>query len=185
MRIVVFFMISIMALVMFLDESFVRRLTSEMVANSVNVKTKEISPLTIETQELVNDASINKYAIKALSLIFNFRPGQSNTHIEKQEIKDMFVSDEFYEKFAKQFVAWGEAEFFVNNISVKESVASDYSLVKGNNMGGGARVWVLRASLPMLNRAVGENELMILTVKARIVYLGPEGGLGLYGVDVY
>lgn len=184
MRIFVFIAVTFMALIMFLDESLFRMMTAGVTANSVHVKTKVIEPLTIETQELVNDATINKHAVKALSIIFNFRPGQAQQHVERQEIRDMFISDAFYEKFAKQFVGWGEAEFFVNNISVKESVATDYNLIKGQNMGGGARVWVLSAQMPMLNRAVGQNELMLLRVKVHIVYLGPEGGIGLYGIDL-
>lgn len=171
--------------VSFIDVATFRPMSAEMEAYSVHAKTKKVTALPLESQELINEQSLNKFAKKALSTIFNYRPGQAEVHIDSEEIKGLFISDKFFKEFRSQFLQYSNGEFRVNNISIKESVAIDAQMVGSPRIGGGSRVWRMSASLPMLNRAVGENELENLLVVVKLVYLGPEGGMGVYGIRLY
>lgn len=185
MRIVALLVALFIFSVSFVDVASFRPMTSEMEAYSVHVKTKKVASLPLESQELINDQSLNKFAKKALSTIFNYRPGQAESHIDSEEIKSLFISEKFFNEFRTQFLQYSNGEFRVNNISIKESVAIDAKMIGTPRIGNGARVWQMSAVLPMLNRAVGQNQLENLLVTVKLVYLGPEGGMGVYGIRLY
>lgn len=169
----------------FFDVATFRPMGVNMEAYSVHVKTKKVTPLPLETQELINEQSLNKFAKKTLSTIFNYRPGQAEKHIDSEDIRSLFISDKFYKDFRSQFLQYSRGEFQINNISIKESVAINSKMIGTPRIGNGARVWKMSAVLPMLNRAVGENQLENLLVNVKLVYLGPEGGMGVYGIRLY
>lgn len=185
MRIVALLVALFIFSVSFMDVASFRPMTSEMEAYSVHVKTKKVTSLPLESQELINDQSLNKFAKKSLSTIFNYRPGQAEQHIDSEEIKSLFISEKFFNEFREQFLQYSNGEFRVNNISIKESVAIDAKMIGTPRIGNGARVWQMSADLPMLNRAVGKNQLENLLVTVKLVYLGPEGGMGVYGIRLY
>ncbi len=185
MRISALFVLLFVFGVSFIDVATFRPMSAEMEAYSVHAKSKKVTALPLESQELINEQSLNKFAKKALSTIFNYRPGQAEEHINSEEIKGLFIAEKFFKDFRSQFLQYSNGEFRVNNISIKESVAIDAKMVGTPRMGSGARVWQMSAVLPMLNRAVGENQLENLSVVVKLVYLGPEGGMGVYGIRLY
>jgi len=182
------FMLSIilvLLLVQVADRVYFRDMTAVRAPIAVSVKEGSITPLVVETQEIVNTESVTLFAERASVIMFNYRPGDFYKHIEKQEIKDLFVSDYFYEKFRSQFEEWSNYEFNVNNISIKEVILTDSRMIKTPPASTrGARIWVFYGSLPTLDRGVGDSLVSNLKLKYSLVYLGPEGGMGIYNVSL-
>ena len=180
------FILFLMITLQLLDQSIVRTLTAKKEVEAVYVSSNSVSPMVIETQEVVNNESIEKFAKDAVVTLFNYRPGQSQEHMEQEHIKDLFINEMHYERFVEQFVAWSMHEFSVNNISIKESVVSGGELIMPPSpmSSGGVRLWQYKASLPMLDRGVGDNALSSMKIVIRMVYLGSSGGIGIYSVNL-
>ena len=87
MRISALFVLLFVFAVSFIDVATFRPMSAEMEAYSVHAKSKKVTALPLESQELINEQSLNKFAKKALSTIFNYRPGQAEEHINSEEIK--------------------------------------------------------------------------------------------------
>lgn len=164
------------------DRVFVRTITAEKSVMAVSLSKEDIYAIALEDQEIVNTESINVFAKNAMSFIFNFAPGQAKEHIDSETIKALFVSENFHNAFSKQFIAWANYEFQVNNISIKESFVKEQQLYQSPSMNGGARIWRFEARLPVLDRAVGGTSLKTLNVEVNLVYLGHQGGLGIYSI---
>ncbi len=166
------------------DRAFIRTLTAKKSAVAVSVKTAETKPLSIETQEVVNTESVITFSEDALVRLFNYRPGKAREHMEQDDIRVLFINDESYEKFKKQFITWSNYEFNVNNISIKEAIVDRGYLVKSPSAPSGRRIWRYSGYLPVLDRGVGDTSLSLLKVKISMVYLGPEGGLGVFSIKL-
>lgn len=184
MRIITLMLPIILIIFMMIDNSFLRTGSAQKLVYGASLMTESIEPIPLEDQEIVNDDSINNFAKDAVSAIFNFKPGQAEEHIDSPKIKSLFISDEYHEIFKQQFVSWSNVEFQINNISIKESIIRDSSLLRSPSLGDGSRLWVFEAKLPMLNRAVGGTSLRQLDISVYLVYLGHSGGLGIYGIGL-
>lgn len=182
MRFITIFLPLLFAIFMIADRTFIRIETAEKSVISASLMTESIDNIMLEDQEIVNDDSIHLFAKNAISRIFNFNPGQASDHVNSEEIKRLFISDEYHQMFADQFISWSNFEFQLNNISIKESIIRNAELTRSPGLAGGSRLWQLDARLPVLNRAVGGTSLNELTVEVYLVYLGHRGGLGIYGI---
>jgi hypothetical protein len=175
-------------LLMFLfgaDRAYLRHLTAEKSAVSVSVKQGNVKGLVIETQEVVNEEGIMLFAKKAAAKLMNYRPGRVEEHMDSDEVKDLFISDEYHEFFRDQFVAWSLAEFRVNNVAIKDAfVRSPTLLTSPPAQDSSARIFSMSAVIPMLDRGVGGTTLKELRISMDMVYLGAEGGMGIYGIKL-
>ena len=103
MRISALFVLLFVFGVSFIDVATFRPMSAEMEAYSVHAKSKKVTALPLESQELINEQSLNKFAKKALSTIFNYRPGQAEEHINSEEIKGLFIAEKFFKDFRSTF----------------------------------------------------------------------------------
>jgi hypothetical protein len=181
-------LIMVFAIVTFqvLDRSIIRTLTATKSVESVYVSEPKTKTMVIETQEIVNQESVLKFSKKAVVSIFNYRPGQALEHVSSEKIKSLFITEEYFDKFKKQFIAWSKHEFNVNNISIKEAVASNGELLMTPSpmSSGGVRLWQYKASLPTLDRGVGSSQLTPMFITVKLVYLGASGGIGIYSMTL-
>jgi len=165
------------------DRVWLRSLPSLKSVGAVDVRDGSVTALPLETQEIVNTDSVLSFSKDALVVLFNYRPGQAKEHVLSREVEKLFINKAAHDKFVKQFLAWSNHEFNVNNISIKESIVSQGSLLMTPSVAtSGARLWQYRATLPMVDRGVGKSLPSTLNVIVSMVYLGPEGGMGLYSV---
>lgn len=184
-RLIIFFSAITIILAQLADRVYLRTLTSKKEVEAVSVQHGTAKPMILETQEIVNGESMLTFSKDALVRIFNYRPGQAPVHISSPDIEKLFISDFYYEKFKSQFLSWSSHEFNVNNISIKEAVATDPRLIIAPRLGPtSARIWAYSARLPTVDRGVGGSELSALKVQLKLVYLGPEGGMGIYSVTL-
>jgi hypothetical protein len=168
-----------------IDRAYIRGMTAIKKPIAVSAKEGRVFALFLETQEIVNAESMRFFAEDALVKIFNFRPGQDLAHVSSEEIRFLFINDKFYENFKSQFLAWSEYEFRVNNISIKEAIVSNGELLKTPPASSaGARIWRYRGVVPIMDRGVGGSSLSRLNVDLSLVYLGPEGGMGIFSVKL-
>lgn len=165
------------------DSLTLRPITAEKRVISVDVRDGKISPMVLEQQDIVNEESITLFAREALVQIFNYRPGQAEEHVNSAAVRQLFINDESHKKFVDQFVSWSSHEFNVNNISIKEAVVTRGNLLMTPRASlSGARIWRYTASLPMVDRGVGKTMPSQLLVTMSMVYLGNEGGMGVYSI---
>jgi hypothetical protein len=169
------------------DRVSLRTLTAKKEPVSISVKDTRIRLMDVETQEIVNDESVIKFSERAISVIMNYRPGKTYEHVNSGKVTSLFINGEkgrFFKKFREQFMEWSFYEFNVNNISIKEAIATNGRLIKAPRNLGGARVWLYEVSVPVLDRGVGGTSLSSLKFQLSLVYLGPDGGMGIYGVKI-
>lgn len=183
------FLMFVLALSIFVfqvvDRVYLRTLTAKKAANAVSVKEGSVYDLPLETQEIVNPNSVSVYAKKSLVKIFNYRPGQAIQHLEREDIKSLFIDEAHFNRFKSQFVNWSNHEFSVNNISIKETVVSSEQQIMAPPLGvGGARIWSYKATMPIIDRGVGGTVFDTMYIRLGLVYLGPEGGMGIYSVKI-
>lgn len=184
-RIIMTLLVVAVALLQLVDRVFIRTVTAEKKVVALSVADARMFPLKVETQEIVNNESVTSFAEKAMVKTLNFRPGQLQKHMEDQEIASLFISEKYYDQFLDQFKVWADTEFRVNNISIKESIATDVRLVRSPAVPGRSfRVFEVSARVPTYDRAVGDSELSLLVVKVFLVYLGPESGIGIYKMKI-
>jgi hypothetical protein len=167
-----------------LDDMLFRSLTAVKDVQSLAVKDGSQRSMELESQEVVNNDSMESYAERAVVMILNYRPGKAVEHIEGEAIKSLFIAEEYYDAFKKPFLSWSDREFRVNNISIKEAIATNGKLYSVGGMQGGARVWRYDATVPILNRAVGGNAVERMRIELYLVYLGYKGGLGVFAVKL-
>lgn len=184
-RILMFFSVLILLSLQVVDRAYLRGMTSAKDPIAVSAKEGRVFSLPIETQEIVNSESVRFFAEDALVRMFNFRPGKDLEHVKDESIKDLFIQEEFYETFRTQFLAWSGYEFRVNNISIKEAIVTDGELLRTPAASSaGARIWRYRGVIPIMDRGVGGSKLSKLNVDLSLVYLGPEGGMGIFSVEL-
>lgn len=152
---------------------------------AVTVKDAGMRELPLETLEVVNDKSVDAFAKDALVQLFNFRPGRIAEHMDQDALKKLFINKKAYAKFKEQMLQWADYEFKVNNISIKETVANDGMLISSvANQSEGMRLWRYRATVLTLDRGVGKSIPTKMFVELKMVYLGPQGGMGIYSVKI-
>ncbi len=184
-RLVMTILVIAVALLQLVDRLYIRTLTSKKEVVAISVADARIFPLKIETQEIVNNESIKSFAEKSIVKMLNFRPGKLMTHLEEQDIKSLFITKKYYNIFVERMKVWADTEFRVNNISIKEAIATDVKLVRTPAVSGRSfRIFEVSARVPTYDRAVGDSELSMLLVKVYMVYLGPESGMGIYKVKI-
>ena len=184
-RFMMFFLALTILVSQLADRVYLRTLTAKKEVEAVSVRDGNIRQLQLETQEIVNGESMLLFSKDALVRTFNYRPGKALEHINSPEIRKLFISEEYYDKFKEKFLTWSFYEFNVNNISIKEAVATDSRLIMApGSKVSSARVWIFNAKLPVIDRGVGGTALSSLTVQIKLVYLGPEGGMGIYAVKL-
>lgn len=166
------------------DRVYVRVKTAEKEVKVASLAKETIYRIPLEDQEIVNQESIQNFTKDALSAIFNYAPGQAEQHINSEQIKSLFITEKFHKIFADQFINWSNVEFQINSISIKESFVKNTELTQSPPMIGGRRIWQFDATLPILDRAVGGTSLKELSVSVYLVYLGHQGGLGIYGISL-
>lgn len=184
-RLLMFGLLLTMLLFQILDVVFIRTMTAQKAAQAVSVKEGRVFPLALDTQEIVNSDSVSKYAKEAVVKIFNYRPGQALSHIESKDIQRLFINEEQYDKFKTLFLRWSFHEFSVNNISIKESIVKSENIIMTPPVSvKGARLWSYNAVVPVIDRGVGGTVFDTMYLKIGFVYLGPEGGMGIYSVKI-
>lgn len=173
------------ALLQLIDRLYIRTLTAKKEVVAISVADARVFPLKIETQEIVNNESVIAFAEKSIVKILNFRPGKLMSHLEEKDIESLFINEKYYDTFVQQLKVWANTEFRVNNISIKEAIATDVKLARTPAVAGRSfRIFEVSARVPTYDRAVGDSELSMLLVKVYMVYLGPESGTGLYKVKI-
>lgn len=166
------------------DRVYLRTQTAVKDVKAASLAKESILDISLEEQEIVNQESIHSFTKDALSAIFNYAPGQAEQHINSEQIKSLFITDKFHNMFADQFINWSNIEFQINSISIKESFVKNTYLTQSPSLIGGRRIWQFDATLPVLDRAVGGTSLKELNVSVYLVYLGHQGGLGIYGISL-
>jgi len=152
---------------------------------AVTVQDAGMRELPLETLEVVNDKSVDAFAKDALVQLFNFRPGRIAEHLEQDSLKKLFINKKTYTRFKEQMLKWADYEFKVNNISIKETVANDGMLISSPaNQAEGMKLWRYRDTVLMLDRGVGKSIPTKMSVELKMVYLGPQGGMGIYSVKI-
>jgi len=183
MKFVPLFLVVTLVAFQFADWLSFRPMTAEQRVVSVDVRDGQIKQMVLETQDIVNEESITMFAREALVQIFNYRPGQADEHVNSPSVRQLFINDESHQKFVDQFLSWSNHEFNVNNISIKEAVVTRGDLLMTPRASlSGARIWRYNASLPMVDRGVGKTMPSQLLVTMSMVYLGNEGGMGVYSI---
>ncbi|MEG3764863.1 hypothetical protein [Alteromonas sp. 14N.309.X.WAT.G.H12] len=184
-RIIMVVLVALVLLLQLADRVFLRTVTAERTVTAISVADATITPLKIETQEIVNNESVVAFAEKGMVKILNFRPGKLASHMEEQDIESMFISKKFYDDFLSQMEVWADTEFRLNNISIKESIVTRLRLVKSPpSIGRSFRLFEVSARASTYDRAVGDSELNTLSVRVYLVYLGPESGMGIYKIKI-
>lgn len=183
MKFVPLFLVVALITFQFADWLALRSMTSESRVVSVDVRDGQVRPMVLESQDIVNEESVMMFARESLVQIFNYRPGQADEHVNSPSVRQLFINDESHKKFVDQFLSWSNHEFNVNNISIKEAVVTRGNLLMTPRASlGGARIWRYTASLPMVDRGVGKTIPSQLLVTMSMVYLGNEGGMGVYSI---
>lgn len=161
-----------------------KRVMSERKVNLILNRSKSVEPARVESKELLNATSIEYRSKKVLATAFNYRTARSESHLKDSGIEEEFVNSEFFQNFADQHKSWSDIEFKRNNISQKSSIVTNARLIRSQNLGENKRVWVYKAKLPVLNRAVKQNGRDVMEVTLRYVYLGLDGGSGVYQIQL-
>lgn len=169
----------------FVDRIHTRYLTSLIDVEMVSMKDVSVKDASLETFAIVNDEAVERFAKRALSVMFNVRPAKFKEHVDAAHIKKLFISDKYHDAWKRQMSAWLSNEYGVNQISIKESAVVDSELMMSSELNGGKRLWRYSASLASIDRGLGSTELRQLRVQLNIVYLGPNAGMGIYSVAVW
>jgi|AntDeeMinimDraft_5_1070356.scaffolds.fasta_scaffold12275_1 hypothetical protein len=181
------FLMVLAALVVFaisvMDEVYLRHASNERHVIALSVEDAKWRELVVDSQDIVHDSVIESLSKDAVVTIFNYHPGRAREHISSEKIKDLFLTDSHYEKFRSQFLTWSDHEFRVNNISIKETISPRGQLYRVGVAGGaGVQIWKYTGYMPMLDRGVGQTDVATMKFEVHLVYLGPKGGVGIYGI---
>lgn len=167
------------------ERIYLRDATALQRVVAITVQDAGAKELPLETLEIVNDDSIELFAKDALIQLLNFRPGRVVEHVEQDVIKKLFINKESYNKVREQLITWSNYEFKVNNISIKEAVAEHGVLMSTSaNQVSGMKLWKYRATVLTLDRGVGKTIPTKVFIDLRMVYLGPQGGMGIYSIKM-
>ena len=183
-RWLMFLLVVSLLVIQLADRVYLRSLTAAKLPVAVSMKTDSIYPLSMETQEIVNEEGVSNFARRAISRILNYRPALAVDHIDSEEVRTLLIGDEHFERFRQQFLSWSHHEFNVNDIVMKESTSTNGVMTKSAKNIDGMRVWQYRAKVPILDRGYGGTDSDILNVTLKMVYLGPDGGMGIYSVKI-
>lgn len=167
------------------DRVVTRQLTAVKDVRSVSLQTETVEPLVLETSSIVSDEAVTQFAERALSIMFNVRPALFKEHVDNPEIKALFISPKYHEQWKEQMASWLSNEFSVHNVSIKEAIVVNPRLTMSSANQQGVRFWRFSAGVRALNRGLGSNALVEMRVQLNMVYVGSEGGLGIYGVKVW
>jgi len=168
-----------------LDSIYLRARGAEREAVGAVASVDKVVGLHVTDQHLLNEEVVRDFAKKAPVMIFNYRPGRVVEHVNRQDIKDIFIDDETYENFRKSFVGFSLAEFDVNDISIKEGNVYRSKVTRSFSVGVGKKMWYSKSSLVVMNRALGRSAIEVHSVDIVLVFRSPEEGLGVYKIDVW
>lgn len=167
-----------------IEDGYFRHIGNKREVYGLFVEDASIAKLTVDTQDILNDESVRKLARRTANRLMNYRPGQASDHVSEPEFAKGFISENAYQDFSDRFLYWSDREFRVNNISIKESIVTNEKLLPVP-MTNGMRMWAYSASLPVVNRGVGGTGKTIMSIRMKILYAGPEVGIGLYDIQLY
>lgn len=185
MRWIMVLMALVVTALSFWESAYVRHISNEREVYALSVSSADWSTLSVDNQDVIHDTVIERLSQDAIVTIFNYHPGRGREHISSDKIKNLFVTEAHYERFRRQFLVWSDHEFRVNNISIKESISPRGQLYRvGVAGGGGSQLWRYVGYVPLLDRGVGSTTINTLRVEVHLVYLGPQGGMGIYGIGL-
>lgn len=167
-----------------IEAGYFRHVGNQRDVYGVFIEDASRKPLTVDTQDILNDESVRGLARRTVNILLNYRPGQASEHVEKDEFRTSFISSDRYEDFTERFLYWSTREFRNNNISIKESIVTNERLTPVP-MSGGMRMWGYEAKLPIVNRGVGGTGKSIMSIRMKIIYAGPDVGIGIYDIELY
>lgn len=173
------------AVLTFAESSYTRYLTAQVDVQAVSVKEEKVFPLVMETDSIVNDEAVSQFSERAVSLMFNARPAKFKEHVESPQLRNLFISEHFYEKWRSQFSPWLSNEFRVQQISIKEAIVLRSKLISSVSSQPGVRFWRYSAQIAVLNRGLGATELKAHRVELDLAYSASGGGMGVFGVRVW
>lgn len=177
--------VALFVIMTFVDRVHTRFLTSLIDVELVSMKDVSVKDASLETFSIVNDEAVERFAKRALSVMFNVRPAKFKEHVDAPHVKKLFISEKFHDAWKRQMSNWLSNEYSVNQISIKEAVVVKSDLIMSSELSGGKRLWRYTASLAAIDRGLGSTELRQLRVQLNIVYLGPNAGMGIYSVGVW
>lgn len=179
-------MVLVVVFVVFTFDSFyLRSKGAEREAVGAIMTADKVVGLHVTDQHLLNEEVIRDFAKKAPVMIFNYRPGRAVEHMNRDDLKDLFIDESTYESFRRSFVGWSLAEFDINDISIKEGNVYRSKITRSFSVGVGKKIWYSQASLVVMNRALGKSAMEVHPVDVVLVFRNPEEGLGVYKMDVY
>jgi hypothetical protein len=167
------------------ESTYVRAIGAQREAVGAKVNVDQVVPLHVTDKHLLNNEVVKEFAKKVPVVIFNYRPGRATEHVQRQDIKDLFLDEEGYQKFSDSFVGWSRAEFDINDISIKEGNVYNSKVTRSFSVGVGKKLWYTTSSLMVMNRALGKSLVEIHDVEVVLAFRNPEEGLGIYVINVY
>lgn len=180
-----FFLLVVVLLAFGLDSIYMRGKGAERQAVGVVASVDKVVGLHVTDKHLLNEEVVRDFAKKVPVIIFNYRPGRAQLHAVRDEVKNVFISDEIHEKFKDSFVGWSLAEFDVNDISIKEGNVYRSKVTRSFSVGVGQKLWYSKAKLLIMNRALGKSVVESHDVDIVLAFRDPKEGLGVYKLDVY
>jgi hypothetical protein len=162
------------------DSYSLRHQTSEKEVVAAKISSASIDPLDVVSTEVLNDDSRMKFAVDALVMIFNYKPGDAEAHISTPKIKALFSNMGAYERFKESFIIWSYREINVNKISIKESLNVDAKMTQAIPINITDSIWLLKGEQLFLNRGLGDTLPERLMVDMILSYEGRSKGLGIY-----
>ena len=162
------------------DSYSIRHLTSEKEVVSAQISSATIDSLDVVATEVLNDDSRMKFATSALVMVFNYKPGNAEEHINAPEVKALFSNVDAYERFKDSFITWSYRELNVNKISIKESLNVDAKMTQAIPINITDFIWLLKGEQLFLNRGLGDTLPERLFVDMILSYEGRSKGLGIY-----
>ena len=167
------------------DSIYLRGKGAERQAVGAVASVDKVVGLHVTDKHLLNEEVVRDFAKRVPVIIFNYRPGRVQSHAAREEVKEIFVNEDLYEKFKNSFVGWSLAEFDVNDISIKEGNVYRSKVTKSFSVGVGQKLWYSKAKLLVMNRALGKSVVEIHDVDLILAFRDPKEGLGVYKLDVY
>jgi hypothetical protein len=166
------------------DVLFVRPINAIRNVDGAVIDTANIVPMVTTDRHLINRTTINSLISRIATTTLNFRPGRVGEHLESDDIRDFFVSDELYNAFVSSFSGWGLAEYDINDIVFKEAVVLSQRATRTFEADNGQLLWFVNVRMSVRDRGVGGESTSIITLKLTLMHRNATEGVGIYDYEL-
>lgn len=166
------------------DVFFVRPLNAIRQVDGAVIDTDSIVNVVTTDRHLINRRAINHLITRISTTTLNFRPGRVSEHVESDDIRAFFFNDDLYQDFADSFIAWGLAEYDINDIVFKEAVVLSQRSTRTMDIGEGRLMWYVDARLSVRDRGVGGEKNSIIKLKLTLLHRSASEGVGIYDYEL-